>query len=84
MTPTTPQRPKSRFNCPACGFAVFNRRLPGCESCGAALPAEFLFTPKDLGVLDAEQARNDKVRAELKRQADELEKKRVQRRGGGG
>ncbi len=31
--------------CPACGFRVFNRRYPKCESCGAELPQSIVYTP---------------------------------------
>lgn len=30
--------------CPACGFRVFNRRYPKCESCGKALPDTIVYT----------------------------------------
>ena len=30
--------------CPACGFRVFNRRYPKCESCGAELPESIVYT----------------------------------------
>ena len=72
-----------RFRCPSCGFAVFNRRVPRCESCGAALPADMGLTPKDLALLDAEHERIAKQRIELAREAQELERKRAARRNAG-
>ena len=30
--------------CPECGFQVFNRRYPKCESCGATLPETIVYT----------------------------------------
>jgi len=30
--------------CPECGFRVFNRRYPKCESCGAVLPETIAYT----------------------------------------
>jgi len=30
--------------CPACGFRVFNRRYPKCESCGTVLPESIVYT----------------------------------------
>lgn len=30
--------------CPECGFQVFNRRYPKCESCGALLPETLVYT----------------------------------------
>lgn len=40
MTSDTPTPP----TCPACGFIVFNRRYPKCESCGATLPETLVYT----------------------------------------
>ncbi len=34
-------------HCPACGFRVFNRRYPKCESCGAELPADIAYTAEE-------------------------------------
>ena len=31
-------------HCPACGFRVFNRRYPKCESCGAELPDDVAYS----------------------------------------
>lgn len=31
-------------HCPACGFRVFNRRYPKCESCGAELPPDVAYS----------------------------------------
>ena len=31
--------------CPDCGFQVFNRRYPKCESCGAPLPETIVYSP---------------------------------------
>ena len=30
--------------CPECGFQVFTRRYPKCESCGATLPETIVYT----------------------------------------
>lgn len=30
--------------CPACGFRVFNRRYPRCESCGTRLPESIVYS----------------------------------------
>jgi hypothetical protein len=30
--------------CPKCSFTVFNRRYPKCESCGAELSPELLYS----------------------------------------
>lgn len=73
-----------RVQCPHCGFAVFNRRVAKCESCATTLPTDFLFTERELSILDTENQRNEKIRADLARQARELEEKRAKRRGDGG
>jgi len=33
--------------CPHCGFRVYNRRFPNCESCGAALPETLVYSPAE-------------------------------------
>lgn len=34
-------------HCPACGFRVFNRRYPKCESCGAELPTDIAYSDEE-------------------------------------
>jgi hypothetical protein len=53
--------------CPACGFRVYNRRYPKCESCGAALPDSIVYSAVERHTLlmaeeerSLERARNDK------------------------
>jgi DNA-directed RNA polymerase subunit RPC12/RpoP len=53
--------------CPECGFRVFNRRYPKCESCGAILPESIVYTPVERQILRVadeeralEKARNEK------------------------
>ena len=44
--------------CPECGFQVFNRRYPKCESCGAMLPETIVYTPVERhALLAAEEER---------------------------
>lgn len=74
----------SRFRCPACGFTVFNRRIAACESCKVSLPADLMFTGKELARLEDESARIAKVRADMAREAERLEEERQRRRGDGG
>jgi len=31
--------------CPECGFRIYNRRFPNCESCGATLPETLVYSP---------------------------------------
>jgi len=74
----------SPFRCPACNFAVFNRRVARCEKCGRELPQDRRFSPRDLALLAEEQARVDEARQDLQREREEEERKREQRRGSGG
>ena len=42
--------------CPACGFTVFNRRYPKCESCGVELPESLVYTAAERrALLEAEE-----------------------------
>ena len=52
----------SKFKCPACGFQIFNRRVPKCERCGSALPPELLYSPEQLAALDAELKKNQEAK----------------------
>ena len=74
----------SRFRCPACGFAVFNRRVAKCESCKAPLPAGLRFSTDDLVRLEAESVRIEKIRRDMAREAEREEEERQRRRGDGG
>lgn len=56
---------RHRYVCPACQFAVFNRRVAQCESCGAALPASVRFTPEQLVLVQAEHRRTEAERARM-------------------
>ena len=67
-------------HCPACGFRVFNRRWPKCESCGAELPETIAYSPSQRHSLieaDAEAARqadrssSDSVAATLLASSDD-------------
>ncbi len=45
--------------CPECGFQIFNRRYPKCESCGALLPETIVYSPAErhaLRVAEEERA----------------------------
>ena len=45
--------------CPHCGFRVYNRRFPNCESCGAALPDTLVYSPLERFALQrAEEERS--------------------------
>jgi len=54
--------------CPACGFGVFNRRYPKCESCGAKLPAAMLYTKPELDALRSSEV--EQLEHELERQRE--------------
>ncbi len=73
-----------RFRCPACGFAVFNRRVPHCERCHVALPPSLLFDAEDLQRLEDEAQRLQRVRDDLAREDEAEQARRRHRRGGGG
>jgi hypothetical protein len=74
----------ARFRCPACGFAVFNRRVSACESCKAPLPASLRFNDDELARLEKESARIDKIRRDMAQEAQRLEEEKRRRRGDGG
>ena len=47
--------------CPACGFRVFNRRYPKCESCGTELPRSLVYSAAERRALieaERQQARS--------------------------
>ena len=54
--------PTVKYRCPSCGFQIFNRRVSTCESCGAALPSELLFSQEQIAALDAEHEKSEKQR----------------------
>jgi hypothetical protein len=41
--------------CPECGFRIYNRRFPNCESCGAALPESLVYSPVERLALKVEE-----------------------------
>lgn len=69
----------SRPTCPACGFAVFNRRCATCEKCHAELPPSIAYTAAEIDVLRARETVDDQAR-ELRqsRARARLERKRRQ------
>ena len=73
-----------RFQCPACGFAVFNRRVANCEFCSLALPASFFLSAVELAAIDAEHERNEQTRKDLARDAEEIERRRAKKWNDGG
>lgn len=74
----------SRFHCPACGFAIFNRRIAQCEACKAQLPVSLLFNTTDLERIQVDADRNEKIRKDLAREAEAEEQRKQRRRGEGG
>ena len=45
--------------CPDCGFRIYNRRFPNCESCGAALPDTMVYSPAErFALLKEEEERS--------------------------
>jgi hypothetical protein len=41
--------------CPECGFRIYNRRFPNCESCGAALPDTLVYSAAERFALQQEE-----------------------------
>lgn len=74
---------KSRFACPARGRTIFNRRNLTCEFCSAVLPQELRYSGEQLAAIEADHQRNEAVRMRLVREAEELERQKVKRRGDG-
>lgn len=55
--PTTPDADEGP-HCPSCGFRVFNRRYPKCESCGVELPESIVYSLVERHeIIEAEEAR---------------------------
>ena len=52
--------------CPSCGFEIFNRRYPRCESCGVQLPETLVYSPSERFAL---QRADDEQTAERARHA---------------
>jgi hypothetical protein len=56
------------LKCPSCGFAVFNRRYPKCERCGALLPSGMAYSSEEVAALrKREKAEEVARRAEAPR-----------------
>lgn len=80
---TSPASP-ARWRCPACDFPVYNRRLRRCERCGLDLPESVGYSPAELAMIAAEEARIERIRLELERAREEEARRREERRGSGG
>ena len=72
---------ESAWKCQACGFRIFNRRYPKCESCGAPLAPSMIYTAQELVALreQEQQARSEIESIKAKEEA-ELEAKRLSER----
>jgi hypothetical protein len=73
------------FRCPTCDRAILSRRNPLCGFCQQPLPAELLFTPAEIQMIEAgerERALARTLREE--KRAREAEKARLSDGGGGG
>ena len=72
------------YQCPKCNGVIYDRRRNICGYCGAELPAELLFGPAELEVLDKKAAEltaeHEKIRAKL--EAEELEHREAASRQG--
>jgi hypothetical protein len=58
-----------RPTCPACGFAVFNRRYPKCEKCKAELPASIVYTSTEIAGMREKERADDDERARRRAEA---------------
>jgi hypothetical protein len=54
--------------CPVCNFLIFNRRYPKCESCGAELPAQLVYSEAELEALRKSEA--EQLEHEMERQRE--------------
>jgi hypothetical protein len=72
----------AKWSCRGCGFHVFNRRYPRCESCGIPLPESLMLSSAELEVLASEaiasvdsqieDARRSRVEAAALRQSAQM------------
>ncbi|HTD65902.1 MAG TPA: hypothetical protein VK846_05145 [Candidatus Limnocylindria bacterium] len=53
-------------HCPTCNGVLYDRRRKACGFCGAAVPAELLFTPAELEHLRVEEAWAEETRRQLR------------------
>jgi hypothetical protein len=53
--PMTDSKMPLPLACPRCGFRIFNRRYPKCESCGQLLPAGLVYSATELAALQKAQ-----------------------------
>jgi hypothetical protein len=49
--------------CPECGFRIYNRRFPSCESCGATLPESLVYSPVERFELQLEEEERSLAKA---------------------
>ena len=49
--------------CPECGFRIYNRRFPSCESCGAVLPDTLVYSAAERFALQQEEEQRALERA---------------------
>ena len=42
-------------SCPECGFTIYNRRFPKCESCNAVLPETLVYSAAERFALQHEE-----------------------------
>ncbi|HZR21513.1 MAG TPA: hypothetical protein VFE51_29800 [Verrucomicrobiae bacterium] len=66
------------YQCPKCNGVVYNRRSKICGFCGSELPAELLFTDKEIAALDKE-ADEAEARRKRKEEADAEAQEQIDR-----
>lgn len=57
-------------SCPECGFRIYNRRYPNCESCGAALPETLVYSESERLMLKVEEDERSLEKARLDGERD--------------
>lgn len=56
--------------CPECGFRIYNRRFPNCESCASALPESLVYSPVERHALRVEDEKRSLEKARNEAQSD--------------
>ena len=58
---------KDIYRCPKCGFRIFNRRYPRCESCKTLLPSELVYSAEEVKELQSSEVDIEKEQVRHKK-----------------
>lgn len=58
---------KDIYKCPICGFRIFNRRYPRCESCKALLPSELVHSAEEVKNLQRSEIASEQKQVKPKK-----------------